>query len=233
MWAMAIPAAISAGTAIYNAINNRNQQEKANKQLQSTIQNRPSYTTPGYINSILDIANRQSGGNMPGYAQAQDKIAANTALGAGEVNRTALDPNQTLGALTKLYTNQTANQNNLAVQNANYQNNQLNNLKSAYQLGADYADKGWDWNTKQAFEEQYNRLAADRAAYNQAANQSTQGLMTGLSNFGSSLMDAYSRNPNAFKDWFGTSSAGNSTGSFINPALTSAYINNTPKKIKY
>src|SRR5574343_55335 len=100
MWTMAIPAAISAGTAIYNAINNRNQQEKANKQLQSTIQNRPSYITPGYINSILDIANRQAGGNMPGYAQAQDKIAANTALGAGEINRTALDPNQTLGALT-------------------------------------------------------------------------------------------------------------------------------------
>ena len=208
MWAMAIPAAISAGTAIYNAINNRNQQEKANKQLQSTIQNRPSYTTPGYINSILDIANRQSGGNMPGYAQAQDKIAANTALGAGEINRTALDPNQTLGALTKLYTNQTANQNNLAVQNANYQNNQLNNLKSAYQLGADYADKGWDWNTKQAFEEQYNRLAADRAAYNQAKNQSLQGLISGMSNLSSSIINAYSKNPDGFSDWFGDKDEG-------------------------
>ena len=208
MWAMAIPAAISAGTAIYNAINNRNQQEKANKQLQSTIQNRPSYTTPGYINSILDIANRQAGGNMPGYAQAQDKIAANTALGAGEINRTALDPNQTLGALTKLYTNQTANQNNLAVQNANYQNNQLNNLKSAYQLGADYADKGWDWNTKQAFEEQYNRLVAGRAACNQAKNQSLQGLMSGMSNLSSSIINAYSKNPNGFSDWFGDKDEG-------------------------
>jgi len=208
MWAMAIPAAISTGTAIYNAINNRNQQEKANKQLQSTIQNRPSYPTPGYINSILDIANRQAGGNMPGYAQAQDKIAANTALGAGEINRTALDPNQTLGALTKLYTNQTANQNNLAVQNANYQNNQLNNLKSAYQLGADYADKGWDWNTKQAFEEQYNRLVADRAAYNQAKNQSLQGLMSGMSNLSSSIINAYSKNPDGFSDWFGDKDEG-------------------------
>lgn len=198
MWAMAIPAAISAGTAIYNALSNKSKESAANKALQQTIQNRAAYRTPGEISQIQSIAERQAGGDMPGYSVMKDTIAGNTALGSGAISRYGGDVNQTLGAVTNLYAKNTNATNDLALKNAQYKSNSLNQLKNALQLSADYADKGWDWNTKQAYEEAYNRLAADRAAYSSAANQSLQGGINGLSSLGSSLIQAYAMNPSAF-----------------------------------
>lgn len=124
----------------------------------------PKYSIPPEVERELQLYETLSKSNLPGYNLAENKISGSTAQGAKRISEFSSDSSQALGALTKLYTNQMAEQNDLAIKNAMYKRQQQDALANALRRKAEYVDKAWNWNVGMPYQNEYNRAMGERAA---------------------------------------------------------------------
>lgn len=107
---------------------------------------------------------------------AQNNILASTA-NANRAAQLAGSGNNALATIAAAQGNEANAMNNLAVQNAQYNTGQRQNLQNQLGVLAGEQKNAWDWNHRQKFEED----AAAKAALTESANQNIFGSLSGLS----------------------------------------------------
>jgi hypothetical protein len=172
---LTIGAMASGGMGVVKSILGLN---KMNKKLPTL----PKYNIPPEVERELQMYETLSKSDLPGMNLMEDKLSGGTAQGAKKIGEYSSSSSQALGALTKLYTNQMAEQNDLDIKNAMYKRQQQEYLAQALRRKTDYVDKAWNWNTAMPYQNEYNRIMGERAAGNEMFN-------AGLNDIGGAAMN--------------------------------------------
>lgn len=140
----------------------------------SAAYQRPEMQTPEAINMMMQLSQGRQYQNLPGMNIAQNQLGQSTASGLNAINEMSSGA-EGIGAIANLYSNQMKGQQNLAMQNAQYQDqNQQQYLGALNDLG-NWQQKAWQWNKADPY-----LMAQEKAS--QLEMMGRQGQWEGLKN---------------------------------------------------
>jgi len=172
------------------------ERQRIQRALDKTIKNRPVYKDPTQIDDILNLRKKEMNYDtkLPGLDKAKDDIGAQTSQSVGNIKEMSNSVAGSLGAVSNVYKSQTSLLADLDVKGSMYSAAKKQSTEDAYaqalQLKGDYADKAWNWNTGQKYQEDYNRLSGQITQQSQQEQADRNMIMQGFGNVGSGLMKA-------------------------------------------
>ena len=164
----AVPELFKLGTAIKEGI----QAGQIRKQSK-----RPTMEVPkGVTEAIANMRMRAMNGQLPGQGLMENKLGANTAQGARNIQETGGGSAAKLAALASMYNGQNNAINDLNIQAANNQQNNQNIFNSGLQSLGQWQNQVWDYNKKQ----KYDAEQAKAAELGTASTNNAFGALKGL-----------------------------------------------------
>jgi hypothetical protein len=139
---------------------------------------RPAFEIPKALQENIDIARGLTLGQMPGLGIGQQQIGANTAAGYRQVMDAGVGGAEKMAAIAGLNAGANDALTNLAMQNAQYQVNQQQNLQQALGQIAPYQMDQFSWNKQQPY---LNAMAAAQRLRD-AANTNIYGSLVQMGN---------------------------------------------------
>jgi hypothetical protein len=119
---------------------------------------RPEMQTPEGIQAMTRMAQGQMYQRMPGATQYENQIQGSTAAGMSAIQDMSAG-SEGIGAIANLYGNQQNQMSNLAIQNANFQQQGQQNYMGALQGLGQWQQQAWQWNKADPY-----MMAQDKAA---------------------------------------------------------------------
>jgi hypothetical protein len=111
----------------------------------SAAYQRPDMETPEAINRMMQMAQGRQYQNMPGMNLAENKLGVTTAQGMSAIGDMSSGA-EGIGAIANLYANQMGGQQNLAFQNAQYQDKNQQQYMGALEGLGNLQQQQWQWN---------------------------------------------------------------------------------------
>lgn len=145
--------AIAAASSVYQVAQGASQKRRGQRGLDAL--ERPEYEIPAAVRQMLALTqNRASDAYMPGQGIASDSIGSTTANGMSAAMESG-NPYAALGAITS-----NANQayNNLAINSAQYQNQENAQYLSTLGTMANFQDTEWQMNQFAPYKDNYLRF---------------------------------------------------------------------------
>lgn len=183
--------ALSAAPEVIKVITALNQAKEAKALAAKTV--RPTYTIPKEVSDVVDIM--RSGymnSRLPGQAQAEGRLQANTASGFSAARESGNNPNAIMATLMGLNQQQNQGFEDLATQGANLQRQDRAGYVGALNNMAGYRDQAFEYNQNQPYQQALKTIGALR----QSSTENAYGAAKGIS---SSLIGAMNNMPN---DWW-------------------------------
>lgn len=140
----------------------------------SAAYQRPEMQTPEAINMMMQLSQGRQYQNLPGMNMAQNQLGQSTASGMSAINEMS-SGSEGIGAIANLYANQMKGQQNLAIQNAQYQDQNQQQYLGALEGLGNWQQKAWQWNKADPY-----LMAQEKAA--QLEMMGRQGAWEGLKN---------------------------------------------------
>ena len=106
---------------------------------------RPEMQTPEGIQAMVRMAQGQMYQRMPGATQYENQIKGSTAAGVSAINDMSAGA-EGIGAIASMYGNEQNQMSNLAVQNANFQQQGQENYMGALEGLGGWQQQAWQWN---------------------------------------------------------------------------------------
>ena len=162
-------------TGIAQTIGGIVQTKRANKKLRELEENKQPYQIPSGIQAMLEIYKQRAGGEMPGLSAARENIASSGAGAVGQISEQAGGGISSLGAIADIYSQQLNAYRQLDAQSAQYQDQSMRELGSAYGAMAPYQNLAYDYNVQKPYEQAVAMYLGQKTA-------GQQNMMTGLQN---------------------------------------------------
>lgn len=189
------------------------------------------YNRPGEVNQALALAEQKyRNGSMPGSGLLNDRIATSAAGAFDASMQGASSGGDVLDAASKINFNTNTAMNDLALQDAQYQDKALADYTNQLNNSAKYADKEFQYNVA----EPYERTAAAASAMIGAGNVNTfNGIDEGMGSVAAGIsafdeggtMGEMMGNPNVTKAGFAPPTVtAEPSKSFSNPSLMGRWI---------
>lgn len=205
--------------SIFGTISGIIQRNKGMKMMKNNA--RPIYRRPSEVGQGLALSEQQYlNGGMPGTANLIDNIGSANANASDMAIQAASSGGDALDAITKLNYNQNQQFNNVAAQEAEFKAGQLDNYQQQLGIGAQYADKEFEYNQNQPYQDR----AAAASAMIGAGNTNVGNGLNGVSQLATTALmgGMFSGNPKPKKSMFNP----------LDAALT-APLNFTNKRLVY
>lgn len=175
-------AGLASGGGIYKTIAGARQAKRGKDILKNLV--RPTYTRPGEVTQALNLAERNYLNGMPGANIAENRIGTSSATAMGTATQGASSSADVLDAATRINLNENNALNDLAVQEANFKQNALGGYLGELHNNATYADKEFDYNLNQP----YQQKAAEASALIGAGNQNIYSGVSDIAGLGTNLL---------------------------------------------
>lgn len=151
-------------------------------QLSQSFQ-RPDMQTPEAIKMMMDISQGRQFQNMPGNTAMQNQINQATAGGVNAMKQMGTG-SEAFGGIAQLYANQMQGQQNLGIQNAQFQDQAQNQYMQNLQGLGEWQQQAWNWNKADPYLQAQQKAA-------QLDTMGRQGQWEGLKNKMGSWAEAF------------------------------------------
>jgi hypothetical protein len=145
----AVPGALKAGFGLYQTIRGAAMRPK-----------RPEYKTPSEIGESLALSRQQEAARMPGISYAEDRLRQQSAQGMFGLRRGATTSNQLMSGLSNIQMQSNIAQRGLLESESKDYYRRLGNLQRSLGISAQYADKEFEANKMQPFQDKARTKAA-------------------------------------------------------------------------
>lgn len=173
---------LAAASPIFQTISGAIQARKGRKLAQSNI--RPIYTRPSEVTKGLAIAeNNYLTGGMPGAAGVKNQIDSAFANNLDTATQAAGSGIDVIDALTKLDYNKQQQLNEVASNEAQFKQQQLDDYQRQLANGAAYSDKEFAYNKDQPYQD----TAAEASALIGSGNTNVGNGINGITSIGTAI----------------------------------------------
>jgi hypothetical protein len=149
-----LAAGIGAGVGLGESIWGGIKAGQANKQMDELEENRPVYSRPDEIKQYLEMAKTGANAQMPGQNILAERNQQST---QGMISKLQESGQLDAGAIQQLYQQELGANNNLAFQQSQYHQGQIDRLSQAFSESAKYADQEFEYNVNAPWQRKYNR----------------------------------------------------------------------------
>jgi len=140
----------------------------------SAAYQRPEMQTPEAIRMMMELSQGRQFQNLPGMNIAQNQLGQSTASGMSAINEMS-SGSEGIGAIANLYANQMRGGQDLAMKNAQYQDQNQQQYLGALEGLGNWQQKAWQWNKADPY-----LMAQEKAA--QLEMMGRQGQWEGMKN---------------------------------------------------
>jgi len=155
------------------------------------INNQPNYNIPAEVQQALNISRAQAQGNMPGFNTSQNQLSGQSASSMSNISKLGLDPTMSIGALSRITSEEMKARADLEVKNAIFKSHSNQSWQNQLQNMANEKEKQWNWNVAGKWENQLGLAEANK-------QEGAQMLSQGINNVTGASLNMSSMNKNTF-----------------------------------
>jgi len=160
------------------------QTARASKGINRLMAQQPTYKRPEEYETMLAMRQKMAAqGKLPGQAYMEENIGQAAATARGAAREGAISSTSYQKSVGDIFGKQMQAYQDLAMQSAQWQQQQKENLAQTYQQGAQYSDTEWEQNKLRPWEIGMQQYQSQKQAGAQNLFGGLEGMMGNLSSF--------------------------------------------------